>query len=209
MSMTKWRISGDHYDICSCDVICPCGPAATPPTKNGVCEAVLGFHINEGNYGTTSLVGANFLLAVTFTGVITEGNWTVGVYVDDKLSKEQKDALVTIVSGKAGGPPQAIGKFIGKLLGVKFVPITLNVEGKKHSWTAPGIFDASVEPLSGANPAQPVELSNTPYGGLLGLTTPITVARSSRNSYTDKEWKLEWDNAGQSTFMSKFTWSGP
>ena len=55
----QWRLVGDYFDVCSCDIPCPC-EFAQPPTNNH-CEGVLAYHIGEGNYGDVRLDGLNVL----------------------------------------------------------------------------------------------------------------------------------------------------
>jgi len=47
--LTKWHITGDWFDNCSCAVACPCTFAQAP--DNGFCESVLFWHIRRGHYG--------------------------------------------------------------------------------------------------------------------------------------------------------------
>ena len=49
----NWRIAGDWFDNCSCDVACPCTFARAP--DNNFCESVLFWHIKEGHYGDVVL----------------------------------------------------------------------------------------------------------------------------------------------------------
>ena len=40
---------------------------------------------------------------------MTEGNWRVGVFVDEQASDEQFDKLVKVFSGQLGGPMGSVG----------------------------------------------------------------------------------------------------
>ena len=62
------------------------------------------FHISKGHYGATPLDDLSFAVVALTPGAMIEGNWTVGIIVDDRASKAQLDAIATIASGKAGGP---------------------------------------------------------------------------------------------------------
>ena len=64
----KWNVSGDWFDVCSCDVPCPCIFAQAP--TNGECEGVLAYHIRKGRYGGTPLDGMNALFLSYFKGVL-------------------------------------------------------------------------------------------------------------------------------------------
>ena len=58
MATAPWRISGQYYETCSCDFVCPCLPGgmAVKPTK-GSCTFAMAFQIERGTYGTVGLDG--------------------------------------------------------------------------------------------------------------------------------------------------------
>ena len=74
---TAWRLSGDYFENCNCNVVCPCliSPAApfTARPTEGVCDLALAFHIDQGSYGDVSLAGLNVALAVYAPGPM--GGW--------------------------------------------------------------------------------------------------------------------------------------
>ncbi len=49
----NWWMRGDWFDVCSCNIACPC-EFAQPPTNNH-CEGVMAYHIREGAYGDVRL----------------------------------------------------------------------------------------------------------------------------------------------------------
>src|SRR6478609_8705874 len=53
---TPWKVSGQYYETCNCDFICPClpGQMAVRPSK-GSCTFVMAFQVERGNYGSLSL----------------------------------------------------------------------------------------------------------------------------------------------------------
>jgi hypothetical protein len=55
----KWRISGDWFDVCKCNIPCPCEFAQTPTYEE--CDGILAYNIKKGNYGQTALDGLNIL----------------------------------------------------------------------------------------------------------------------------------------------------
>jgi len=76
--MTQWQLSGEYFENCNCAVLCPClvstaAPLTARPTE-GVCDVVLAFHIEKGNYGSVSLDGLNVALAVHAPGPMADGN---------------------------------------------------------------------------------------------------------------------------------------
>ena len=59
----QWHAKGQWFDVCKCNVPCPC-TFAQPPTDN-TCEGILAWHIDEGGYGAVDLSG----LSVVALGV--------------------------------------------------------------------------------------------------------------------------------------------
>ena len=44
MAGTSWKISGDYFETCNCDYLCPCVPSnlAGAADVTGIADAVLG-----------------------------------------------------------------------------------------------------------------------------------------------------------------------
>ena len=164
MTTTSWQVSGQYYETCNCDFICPCLPAqmAITPTK-GTCEFAMAFQIERGQYGTVSLDGLGFIILGLTPGAMGKGNWSVGLVADSQASAEQRDAITAIASGAAGGPMAALSGLIGKFLGVESAPIRFDRNGAKWSVTASSFVDMAAEGAMGVNPAatEPLRLSNT------------------------------------------------
>src|SRR6516162_9987715 len=153
----QWSLSGDYFENCNCSVVCPClvsktAPLTSRPTE-GACDVALIFHIESGNYGGTVLDGLNVALVIHTPGIMGEGNWSVGAYIDQRADDKQTEALGAIFTGAAGGPMAAFAPLISKNLGVKKVPITYRVDGKKRSAEIPNILHMSVDPLPTMHPS--------------------------------------------------------
>ena len=57
----QWWMRGDWFDVCSCNIACPC-EFAQPPTNNH-CEGVMAYHIREGAYGDVRLDDLSIIAA--------------------------------------------------------------------------------------------------------------------------------------------------
>jgi hypothetical protein len=64
-----------------------------------------------------------------------KGNWSVGVIIDERATAEQRDAIVAIASGSAGGPMAALSPLVGKFLGAESAPIRFDRNGA--TWLMP------------------------------------------------------------------------
>jgi hypothetical protein len=164
MATSKWKVSGQYYETCSCDFICPCVPGqlAVKPTKE-TCTFAMAFKIDRGSYGSVALDGLGFIILGLTPQEMGKGNWSVGLIVDERATTEQRDAIGAIASGSAGGPMAALSGLIGNFLGVQTAPIRFESSGPKWSVKAASLLDMAAEGAKGINPAatEPMYLENT------------------------------------------------
>jgi len=98
----KWHMEGAWLKNCNCDPGCPCDFNQRPTHQN--CEGMVAMRIDEGRYGDVSLNGLKWAAAVWWPGRMDEGNGHIQPYVDESADERQREALLTIMSGQAGGP---------------------------------------------------------------------------------------------------------
>jgi hypothetical protein len=199
----NWQISGEYFESCSCDYLCPCivtGLTAMP--TQGSCTVPLAFHINQGHFGGTRLDGLNFVVVVRTPEAMIKGNWQVGLIVDQRASPEQQQAIAGIATGQAGGPMAALGPLIGGMLGMEVRPIQFEVNGPRRSISVPELLDMAVEGVPGANSAEPVMLDNAPHP----VTPRVALAKASRSHL--HAFGLNWDDSrGQNNgHFAPFNW---
>jgi hypothetical protein len=164
MATPSWQVSGQYYETCNCDFVCPCVPGqmAVRPSK-GTCIFAMAFQVDRGSYGTVSLDGLGFIVLGLTPEAMGKGNWSVGVIADERANAEQRDALTAIASGGAGGPMSAVSGLVGKFLGVESAPIQFERDGVKWSVKASSLVDMAAEGAMGINPnpTEPLHLDNT------------------------------------------------
>ena len=124
MATPAWQVSGQYYETCSCDFVCPClpGQMAVQPTK-GPARSRWRSRSSAESYGDVSLDGLGFIVLGLTPEAMGKGNWSVGLIADERASAEQRDAITAIASGAAGGPMAALSGLVGKFLGVESAPI--------------------------------------------------------------------------------------
>ena len=105
MTTPTWQVSGQYFETCSCDFVCPCilGQMAVEPT-HGSCTFAMAFKVDHGGYGAVPLDGLGFIVLGRTPEAMGKGNWSVGVIADERASAAQRDAITAIASGAAGGP---------------------------------------------------------------------------------------------------------
>ena len=201
----QWNVSGQYYETCNCDFVCPCLPGAlvVPPTK-GSCVFAMAFQVERGSFGTTSLDGLGFIVLGHTPEAMIKGNWSVGLIADELASAAQRDAITAIASGAAGGPMSALSGLIGKFLGVETAAIHFQRNGRTWSVTAPGKVEIAAEAAMGIDPnaTEPLTISN---GGHPAANN-IALAHASKSHV--HALGLSWDdfsgkNNGQ---YAPFSW---
>ena len=202
---TSWRIRGDAIEACSCDIICSCNFGGSP--SPGLCEAIIGYQVQEGHHGDTQLNGLNFVLFLQMPGKVFDGNWTLGVYLDQRASEEQAGALGTILSGQAGGMFADLGGLIGTALPPKQVPISFDTVDGEHRISVPGLLEVGSERIPNPVPGAPPLDAKTSNLALPIFTGTVSVRRTSVFQLTDSA--LSWDHPGQSVNTGQFDYSGP
>jgi hypothetical protein len=164
MAAPSWQASGQYYETCSCDFVCPClpGQMAVEPTK-GSCTFAMAFKIERGSFGSVTLDGLGFIVLGLTPEAMGKGNWSVGVIADERATPEQRDAIAAIASGSGGGPMAAVGPLVGKFLGVESAPIRFDSAGGKWSVNAGKLLDMAAQPAMGMDPnaTEPLYLDNT------------------------------------------------
>ena len=211
-TVPDWKASGDWFDVCSCNIPCPCIFAQTP--TNGECEGVLAYHIKNGHYGETSLDGLNVLGLTYFKGNIWAGEtkFTGAFFFDERANQQQRDALQMIFTGKAGGFMAEFGKLLGDMRGIDYAPINFEVADDLSYWSAeiPGKVVAKAEALSGPmTPAgKRVQTLNAP-GSEVGPGTVATWGKAIIDEVNAPEVRFEWRRKGRSSKHIPFDWSGP
>ena len=193
MTTPAWKVEGQYYETCSCDFVCPCilGQMSVAPSK-GSCTFAMAFQIEQGSFGTVTLDGLGFIVLGFTPEAMGKGNWSVGVIADERASAEQKDAIVAIASGGAGGPMGALSGLVGTFLGVESAPIQFERDGARWSVTAGSLVDMSAQGAMGIDPSttEPLHLDNTGHPA----ASRFALARALR-SHVDA-LSLGWSDAG-------------
>lgn len=144
--MPKWFFDADYLQACNCDYGCPCEFAA-PPTP-GYCEGIGVWRISRGKYDDVPLDGLGLAFAAKWPGAIHQGNGTVCLFIDDKASQKQRDALIDIGSGKAGGLPyEILATTFSTLLQPRFVAFDVKIAGLQSTASLGREFRITLEPI--------------------------------------------------------------
>lgn len=153
-SPVKWNFEAEFIQACSCDYGCPCEFSA-PPTK-GFCEGMIAWRINKGKYGDVPLDGLGLAVAVSWPKAIHEGNGTACVFIDEGANQAQREALLQIASGQAGGLPfEIVATTFSKVLDPQFVPFEFQLQGRNSRVRVGDAINVTVEPIKNPVTGEP------------------------------------------------------
>jgi hypothetical protein len=198
-----WHLDGTYIENCSCDVPCPCTVSLDRGADRDRCNALLVFHIADGEIDGTDVGGLTIAAVASTPKVMAEGNWRLGVVVDSAASDEQAGKLGAVFSGQMGGPMEALSPFIGEDLGVERQAIEVVEDGLSHRVRIGDSIDVLVEDIVpfGVEDGTPVKLTDVFHPA--GSTLTIAKATSSKIS----AFGMDFDNEGRSGFSARFSWS--
>ena len=66
-------------------------------------------------------------------GNVLKGNWTRQLYVDERASNAQADAVIDAMTGKKGGPLADLAGLIGKEMPTRRAPITFDLRRRARA----------------------------------------------------------------------------
>ncbi len=113
-----YDLQGTLLEACSCGVLCPCWIGEDP--DSGSCDAFNAYHFDRGTIGGVDVSGLYFVRVVHIPGnVLTPGSWKQVVFVDDRATAEQRQAILDAYDGKLGGPLADLAGLIGETLAVR------------------------------------------------------------------------------------------
>ena len=201
-----WTFKADYVETCNCNYGCPCNFDGFP--SNGFCRTLVLFHIRSGNYGDTSLDGIDVISAISWPKAIHEGNGTAQLFISkNNTNNEQRNAIISIFSGQAKGegPFALFAGTIKFFLEPQFVDILVKIDGKKSSFSVPGIIDVQsesfVNPVTGEEQDTRIQL---PKGFIwkLAETVKTKVMRITTPH-------LNYDHLGKNALYSVIEYKGP
>lgn len=205
MATPSWSISGQYFETCSCDFVCPCitGQMAVRPSK-GSCTFAMAMQVERGSFGKVPLEGVAFIVLGFTPAEMGKGNWSVGLVIDERATAEQRDAITAIASGAAGGPMAPLAGLIGKFLGAEQAPIRFDRTGIKFTVTAGNLVDMAAEGAMGIDPAatEPLFIDNTGHP----VSSRLALAHASKSHV--HALGLTWDDAGgkNNGHFAPFNW---
>jgi hypothetical protein len=197
-----WELKGSYVETCSCELMCPCNLSFDHGATYDFCRVSLVFSIREGDIEGTNIAGRKVVVIADTPKVMTEGNWRLGVFIDDQASDEQFDKLVKVFSGQLGGPMAGLVPLVGEILGVERAAIEVDDDGLRHRVKVADKIDFEIEDIVpfGVETGRPVRFD----GMFHPVGSNLTMAEAKRSRIDAFGISYE-GKTGLST--SEFSWA--
>jgi hypothetical protein len=199
-----WQLEGHYFENCSCEVVCPCTASLALGADYDRCRVVLAFHVDRGEVQGVDVSGLNLAAVADTPKFMHEGNWRLGMLIDESASEEQAEKLGAVFSGQLGGPMAALSGLIGEQLGAERVPLRFSSEGGHHRLEVGDHGSVAVQDVVpfGVENGQPARLS----GVFHPVGSELTIAKADEQSSLSA-FGISLENGGKAGFSSPFSWS--
>jgi hypothetical protein len=121
-----YQLQGTLLEACTCDVLCPCWIGEDP--DGGTCQSIMAYHLDSGTINGVDVGGLTLAAVVFIPGNVLAGNWTQAVFVDDRATTEQEEALLAAFGGALGGPLGDLAELVGERVAIARAPISHEIE---------------------------------------------------------------------------------
>jgi hypothetical protein len=198
-----WKVEGQYFENCSCNVPCPCTVSLDLGADRDRCNAFLVFQIENGEVDGVDVSGVTVAVMIDTPKVMSEGDWRLGVLIDEAASDEQVEKVGAVFGGQLGGPMEALGPLVGEQLGVERVPMNVSHGDGTHRIELGDRGAVEVQEVVpfGKEDGVPARLTGIfhPAG------TDLTIARATESRVT--AFGTEFAFEGGSAFANPFAWA--
>ncbi|TMM07249.1 MAG: DUF1326 domain-containing protein [Actinobacteria bacterium] len=198
----SWKLEGSYFETCSCDLMCPCNMSMDHGATYDYCRVTLVFDIADGAIEDTDVSGLAVAVVADTPKIMTEGNWRLGMFIDERATDEQMEKLGAVFSGQKGGPMEGVLPLVGEMLGVERARFEVVEEGLRHSVRIGDAIDFEIEDIVpfGSETGQPVRL----VGMFHPVSSEFNAAEAKRSKIS--AFGIEYEGkTGIST--SEFAWA--
>ena len=196
-----YEFRGLFYEACDCFTVCPCWLGNSP--DEGECAGVFAWDIEAGSIDGVDVAGLRAVSVSHHAGLREDARQRVMIFVDDRASRQQADALAAAFSGRLGGPLQELGNLLGELLGVERAQIELRREGRLTTLTVGRRIRVEGTAREGPSGGL-IALNDGKLSNVLG--SPAAVGESGRFQIGLGAHGMEMDVRGRSTMSGRFSY---
>lgn len=196
----SWSARGLLFENCSCQVVCPGHMHFNQLCTHDRCVGYWALRFDEGSFDGVPLHGLNAVVAYDTPQHMIAGNWIEVILIDEAASADQRRALESILTGRAGGPWAVLSRFVGRWLDTRYLPIHIVDEDAAKRVTIEGLLDGLVTNIRGRDRTQPVTFHNI-FNQIHGSPQVIATGTTRYNDGT-----IVVNTKGTHGLHSRFDW---
>lgn len=201
IARTSWSMRGLLFENCSCTLVCPGHMHFSQDCTHDRCKGYWAIRVDEGRFGDVSLAGTRAVIAFDCPQKMIDGGWVQTITIDESATPEQRRALETILTGRAGGPWEKLAAFVATSQPTEYRRIELVDEGATKRASIVERLKSVVTQIRGRDRSKPVLFENI----FNQIHAPTQVVALGDASYDDGA--IRFVNAGTHGLFSNFEWT--
>jgi hypothetical protein len=195
-----YDLQGTLLEACSCGVLCPCWIGEDP--DGGSCDAFVAYHFDAGMIRGVDVAGLSLVNVVKIPGnVLTPGSWKIAMFVDERATDQQQQALVDAYTGKLGGPLADLAGLVGEVVDVRRAPISHEIRGGTGELRIGDVVAADMAPFTGPD-GKTTTLRDSVFSTVPG--SPAYVSKASKHTVNLPEYGMVWSFEGRNAIQSDY-----
>jgi hypothetical protein len=198
-----YQLEGTLLEACSCNVLCPCWIGEDP--DGGTCDAFVAYHFDHGQIRGIDVGGLSLVSVAQIPGNVLQGNWKIAMFIDDKATDEQLNAIVDAYSGKLGGTLADLAGLIGEVVDVQRAPMVHETRGGKGTLRVGDFVSADMEPYRGPDGETITTLRDSVFSTVPG--SPAYVAKCHTHTVKLPQYGMEWEFEGRNAIQADYVMS--
>ena len=209
MAMTKekaeatnlvYDLQGTLLEACSCGVLCPCWIGEDP--DGGSCDAFVAYRFDAGTIRGVDVGGLSMVNVVRIPGnVLTPGSWRIVMFLDERATDEQFQAITDAYSGKLGGPLADLAGLVGEVIDVRRAKISHEIKGGTGTLQIEDFLSAEMSPFTAAD-GTTTTLRDSVFSTVPG--SPAYVSKASTHTVNLPEFGMVWSFEGRNAIQSDY-----
>jgi hypothetical protein len=196
----EWWAKGLLFENCNCQLVCPGHMHFSQLCTHERCLGYWAVRVDEGRFGAVELAGVKAVIAFDSPRLMISGEWTEVVVIDEAASPEQRAAMESLLTGRAGGPWEVLGKFVSQRLPTRYLPIDFIEEPGVKKARIPGLLETAIAQIRGRDRSRPVLFENI----FNQIHAPTQVLATGSTSYDDGAIRIHTEKTH--ALHSNFEW---
>jgi hypothetical protein len=165
----------------------------------------MAWHFESGDINGVDVSGLTLGLVAHIPGNVLDGNWRAVLYMDENASAEQEEAILSVFTGKEGGPVADLAGLVGEVVAVERAPIEFQSEKNKGTLRIGDVVSAEMEPLQGAT-GELTTLHDSAFSTIPG--SPAYVGKAPSYKVTNAALGMDVDLKDHNSIQGDFHFVG-